>query len=285
MRVEGYSSEALTGAPIPRLPPQALGDRDHRRFGRGVDGAVDEWTEAAVARGGVDDVALDALGQHGRHEGVDAIDDPHHVDVERPAPVVDVMLPDVAFGSRPDAGVVAHHVHGAIGVEGGVAECLDRRQIGDVGDDTDDLEALVPQLARGLVDQGGIDVGDHRLHPLTGEPFDERSPDASSSTRDHCDLAGDVFHCTLPLIDGPCHRRCSARNSSMRGHASLAASGSRADAGHPQQRAEGRGPTSASLRKLWPAPGYSLTSCTTPRSVSALSSFAAAPLRVRYRAP
>ena len=65
--------------------------------------------------------------------------------------------------------------------------------------------------------------------------------------------------------------RCRPRNSSIRAQASCDAIRLRARAHHEagHRREVPRGVRASSLRKAWPASGYSLTSCTTPRSVSA----------------
>ena len=53
------------------------------------------------------------LGDERRDEGVHAVDDADHVHLERPFPIVQVVLPDVALGAGADGGVVADHVDGA----------------------------------------------------------------------------------------------------------------------------------------------------------------------------
>ena len=55
-----------------------------------------------------------------------------------------------------------------------VAERLERRELGHVGDDPDDLATLVAQLGGRLRDERGVDVGDDRAHALVGEAFDQR---------------------------------------------------------------------------------------------------------------
>ena len=90
-----------------QLSVEALGDGHHRRLGRGVLRRVRQRRDAAVAGRGVDDVALVAVREHHRHEGVDAVDDAPHVDREGPLPVVELVLPHPALGAGADAGVVA----------------------------------------------------------------------------------------------------------------------------------------------------------------------------------
>ena len=76
---------------------------------------------------------------------------------------------------RADPGVVAHHVHRAIGLERGVSQRFHRVERRDVGDDAGHVAALVAQLGGGRLDGLEHHVGDHRLHPLVGEAFDQRA--------------------------------------------------------------------------------------------------------------
>ena len=59
-------------------------------------------------------------------EGLDPVDDAPQVDGQAPVPIVDRVVPDMAFGPRADAGVVAQHMNGAVGGVRLVAQLLDR---------------------------------------------------------------------------------------------------------------------------------------------------------------
>ena len=103
VRVDGSSSDTCTGESIgPQLAPQALGDGGDRGLGRGVHRAVGERRERAVRRRRVHHVPGSALLEQHRDERVDAVDHAEHVDVDGPAPVVDVVLPQRAVGARRD---------------------------------------------------------------------------------------------------------------------------------------------------------------------------------------
>ena len=74
---------------------------------------------------------------------------------------------------------------------------FERRQLGDVGDHTDDVATLVAQLGRRLGDLLGVDVGDDRAHAFVGEAFDQRATDAARAPGDDHDLAGEGLHATF----------------------------------------------------------------------------------------
>ncbi len=67
-------------------------------------------------------------------------------------------------------------------------------ELGDVGDDTDDVATLVAQLGRGLGDLLAVDVGDDRAHAFVGEALDERATDAAGAAGDDRDLARELLH-------------------------------------------------------------------------------------------
>ena len=70
-------------------------------------------------------------------------------------------------------------------------------ELGDVGDDADDVASLVAQLGRGRRSTSvGVDVGDDRAHALVGEALDQRAADASRAPGDDRDLAGEILHAT-----------------------------------------------------------------------------------------
>ena len=81
-----------------------------------------------------------------------------------------------------------------------VAQRLDRLQRRDVGDDTDDVAALVAQLGGRLLHEVGHDVGDDRLHALVGEALDQRAPDALAAAGDDGDLAPELLHVLTPCM-------------------------------------------------------------------------------------
>jgi len=139
-------------------------------------------------------VTLHTLLQHRREERVHPVDDTEHVHIEAPPPVVEVVLPDRPLGARADAGVVAQQVDRAVSLERRVAELLDRLERSHVGDDAGHVAPVVAQLSSGALDEIGDDVGDHGLHALGAEPFDERATDPLSGAGDDRDLAGELLH-------------------------------------------------------------------------------------------
>ena len=137
--------------------------------------------EAAVARAGVDDVAL-VLGHQESDEGPDAVDHPQHVDVDPPPPVGQVVLPHVALGDGAGAGVVAHHVDGAVHLDRRRRPALDRSEVGDVGDDAGWRRCPPWRLVDGPVQRIGQHVGQHHLHAFLAEApprWRSRSPRSS----------------------------------------------------------------------------------------------------------
>ena len=105
------------------------------------------------------------------------------------------------FGAGADAGVVAQHVDGAVGGVRLVAQLLDRREVGDVGDDAGHLVARGAQSGDRLLERVGEDVGEHDAHALGhGEALTERLADAAGATGDHGDAAVEVLHASRAFI-------------------------------------------------------------------------------------
>ena len=110
-----------------------------------------------------------AGGDHGGHEGVDAVDDAVHVDVERPTPIVELVFPQRPLGAGTDAGVVAEKVDGTELLQGGVAQLFHRCEVRHVALHPDDLESLGLKLVHRLGERIVVHVGQDHPHPLTGE--------------------------------------------------------------------------------------------------------------------
>ena len=136
-----------------------------------------------------------ALLEQDGHEGLDAMDDAKHVDVDPPAPIGQVVFPHVTLGDPAGAGVVAHHVHRAEAVERLLGERLDRGIVGDVGNHPDRLDALVRECPGRLVQRFGEDVGQHHLHALLAETPAHGLADAPGSPGYDGHLARKVLHC------------------------------------------------------------------------------------------
>ncbi len=193
-RVEDRHADV--GVDLAELPPQTLGDRGDRRLGDRIDRAVHHGREAAVARRRVDDVTL-VLRDERRHERVDPVDDPEHVHVDRPLPVVEVVLPHVALGARADTGVVADHVHATELRDRGVTQVAHRLVRRDVGGHAD--EVVGADLLHCLLQRAVEHVGEHDLHALLEHRDTDRLADAARATRDDADLAVEILHACTPL--------------------------------------------------------------------------------------
>ena len=100
---------------------------------------------------------------------------------------------------RTDTGVVAQHVARAEPIERGVGQAVDRRRIGDVGVDPDDLTGRAELAARG-VERTGLDVGDDDLHPLGDERAREREPDPRRAAGDDGDASFECLHGLIPRV-------------------------------------------------------------------------------------
>ena len=133
-------------------------------------------------------MALVPAREHCRDEGFDPVDDTPHVHAERPSPVVQLVVPHLTGCTCAHAGVVAHEVHRAERVQRGIAQRLDRREVGDVGDDAEHVETFGFQVLDCRLQRRLLDVGQHDLHALTGEAFSHRPADAAGSARDDCNL-------------------------------------------------------------------------------------------------
>ena len=147
-------------------------------------------------------MAFVALGEHGRNEGVDAVDHAIHVNAEREAPVVDLVFPDLALRPRGHAGVVAQHVHGSELGERRVTERLDGLEFRDIGANSDHLMAERAHLGHCGVERVLVQIGEHHLHALVGETFAHRPSDAAGTSGDDRDPAPEFLH-DLPLTHVP----------------------------------------------------------------------------------
>jgi hypothetical protein len=126
------------------------------------------------------------------------VDHPVDVDVERPPPIIELVLPERSLGPGTDAGVVAEEVDGAVALHGRVAQPLHRRIVGDVADHPGGLKTFGPELL-GRRDQRRLfDIGQDHLHPLAGEALAHGSTDAPGTAGDHCHPAGQVLHHSSP---------------------------------------------------------------------------------------
>ena len=108
---------------------QRLGGGKGGELGDGV-GRLERGPEQTGHRGGVDHVALGALGDHPGYEGPDPVEDPPQVGAEHELEVLGRPIPDEATDEHP--GVVAHHVDRAQAVEHRVGQRVDGSSVAHV---------------------------------------------------------------------------------------------------------------------------------------------------------
>ena len=177
------------------LVREALRERDDGVLRDAVDpGARDE----AGHRGGVHDVAFLALRDHLRHEAADAVDDAHQVDAHHPAPLVERALPRrLAGAAAGDAGVVAEDVDGAERIERLARERFHGVRLRDVADDGGDGSARLLQRVGGFVERLRLDVREHHLHAVRGEPRGHALADAARRSGHDGDAVLELLHRVL----------------------------------------------------------------------------------------
>ncbi len=168
-----------------------------------VDGRGRHGRDAAVARRRVDHVARLAALDHGGYEGLDAVDDPPYVHGQGPAPVVQLVIPQVAFGSPAHPGVVAQHVDGPEPLVGLIAQRHHRVEVGDVGLHPDHVEAVGGQVSHGGVEHRCLHVGQHHPHAFGREAGAHGSAHAAGAAGDHGHPTREVLHQRLSLMSSP----------------------------------------------------------------------------------
>ena len=175
--------------------------------------------------------ALAVLLEYGQ-ERVHAVDDAPQVHAEHPAPVVEGQVGDRR--ERPDAGVVADHVHGPVPVEHGTGQGVDAGRVAHVG-----LHAGRADLRGGRFHRVPLDVGDDHPRALGDEPGGDPLPDAGGAAGHHGHLPGQVRQ--------PAHR---CPTSSCRPCAPMSATQSPIAAGE----CHCNGPPRAKKTERWPHP-------------------------------
>lgn len=128
-------------------------------------------------------------GDHAGDEGLDAVEDPPHVDGEGPFPVIGLVLPHPALGAGADARVVAEHVHGAEGLVGGVGQRDHGVAVADVDHPGEHLGPVRDEFAGGLAQGALLDVGEDHLHSLGGKAAGHGEADAAGGSGDHGHLS------------------------------------------------------------------------------------------------
>ena len=135
-----------------------------------------------------------------RQEVVHAVDHAPQAHVHHPFPVDELLVADEP--SPADAGVVAHHVHCAEAVDGGLRQRTHRVGIGDVGDDAERLDAVVGDLGLGGTQRLLFDVGEHHVGALAGKAQCQGLADARGCPGHHRDASGHGFHVCPPVSVG-----------------------------------------------------------------------------------
>jgi hypothetical protein len=202
-----YGAWAEHGRADPRaVRGEHLGQPDDPVLRGGV-GAEARPGDQAGHRGGVHDVPALAVGLEYGQERVHAVDDAPQVDAEHPAPVVDCQVGD--RGERPDARVVADHVHGTERLDGGAGQIGDALRVAHV-----DGNAGGADLRGCRLHGVPLDVGDDHLGALGGEPGGDALADPRSAACHHGDLpvqVGQAAHRSArPRVPVPVVMRMSA---------------------------------------------------------------------------
>ena len=127
------------------------------------------------------------------------------IDVQRPLPVADRLLPERCWRAAyphttgRDARVVAEDVHRAVLVDRLLRELFDGLGAADIGDHADRIEFLLFELQHGGVESRLLDVGQHDLHAFARETLCEGAPHPACRTGHDRDTAIELSHCTPPL--------------------------------------------------------------------------------------
>jgi hypothetical protein len=137
-------------------------------------------------------VAAFAVAADVRQEAADAVQHPHQVDVEHPAPIVERDVVDAAAGGDP--GIVADHMDIAEGPIGGLRRALDAQGIGHVAIYAAHARANIAQALDRRRQRLGLDVGQHHVHAGLRKGPAERQADAAGAAGHECGLAGEFVH-------------------------------------------------------------------------------------------
>src|SRR6266487_5779473 len=153
--------------------------------------------DEASGRGRVDDMALAVLRQHARHKIMNAIDDPPQVDTQHPLPVGQAALPDGPAGTDP--GVIAQQMHGSIGREGSLSQCLDFVGFGNIGTHGQHLCTASLQFVLSLLEGALLYIGQHDLHPLLRALSSQGASYAAGCSSHNSHFVLEILH-AAPLL-------------------------------------------------------------------------------------
>ena len=177
------------------LEVQRLHDGHHAVLG-GVVGAEARHRHEPGHRGSAHDVGflgLDEMGQEVMH----AVDHTPQAHVHHPLPVDELLVADEP--SPADAGVVAHHVHGAEAVDGGRRQSAHRVGVGDIGDDAECFDSPLGDFGFRSTQRGFLDVGEHHVGALAGEAQRQRFADPRCCPGHYRDASGHGLHVCPPV--------------------------------------------------------------------------------------
>jgi hypothetical protein len=175
------------------LHPELAGHRQDAALGRRVGDLAGRRAHHGHERRGVDDRAAPLL-EHVGQRGLAAQVDRREVDLLHPPPRIELGVEDRVVVRWADPGVVEGDVHRAEGVLRRPEERVHLLLVRDV-----DVHVRRVVGATELLDDPGsalvVDVADHDLRALGGEPAHRRQPDPGATS-------GDDGH---PSLDASCH--------------------------------------------------------------------------------
>jgi ACS family tartrate transporter-like MFS transporter len=179
-------------------PHEFRGQRFTDRDGRGLGRAI--WRGARQApksrhRCGIDDMPLLAVSAHVRHERRDAVDDAHHVDGERPTPIVGTFSLERARCQH--ARIVAENVQSAERAQGVPGCGVHRFGLRYVAFHGGELPRE-SELIRGAPQRCSFDIREHDLHSLAKQSVRQREAKPACGPSDESGLSFKVLHLTLP---------------------------------------------------------------------------------------
>ena len=140
-----------------------------------------------------------------RPENLDAPDDAHQIDADRPVPAR--VIPFAIAAPAADAGIVDEDMDLAIARGGGIGGGLQLRLQRHIGDDARDIGIARLQRGNGGIERVLFDIAQHHLDPGLRQRRGDAEPDARCGTGDECGLAGEIVHVMLRNLFRPTMRR------------------------------------------------------------------------------
>ena len=130
-----------------------------------------------------------------------AMNDPPQIDPQHPLPVSKAALPDGGAGTDP--GVIEQQMHGTIGFECDLRQCLDLVGLGYIGTHGQYLGTAGLEFCLSLLEGALLDIGQHDLHPLLRTLSGQRTSDAAGRSGDNGHFPLEILH-VAPLLS---HRK------------------------------------------------------------------------------